>query len=164
MREMRTKKYLFLLMLLIFSVSAFVWESSFVLAQTPGETPGQSEVTSQDTSSSQAAATENLPEPKVVEKPGQSKVPKKQIKAKEAEEKGPANIITWLLFGIGLFFMLIFVISSTKIVPQGYTGVVERFGRYIRTEGPGLFLVAPMVSRVRLVNLKSKLMNMRHNR
>lgn len=73
-----------------------------------------------------------------------------------AAESGGASSATWFLFGAGLFFMLIIVITSAKIVPQGSVGVVERFGRYIKTENPGLVILMPMVSRMKIISLKEQ--------
>ena len=94
-----------------------------------------------------------------LEKPGQEKpeqaIAKKKAAAAKEETKEP-NVLIWFLFGSGLLFMLIFVISSTKIVPQGSIGVVERFGRYVGTEGPGLVVMLPMISSLKLVSLKEQ--------
>ncbi|RJQ32577.1 MAG: SPFH/Band 7/PHB domain protein [Actinobacteria bacterium] len=62
-------------------------------------------------------------------------------------------IIFW---GIVLFFLLIMVLSSVKIVPQGYAGVVERLGRYVRTADAGLVMLSPFISSMRLVSLKEQ--------
>ncbi|MCL4499853.1 MAG: SPFH/Band 7/PHB domain protein [Chloroflexi bacterium] len=72
-----------------------------------------------------------------------------------AKESGGTSA-TWFLFGAGLFFLLIVVITSAKIVPQGSVGVIERFGRYVKSEGPGLVILMPMVSRMRLMSLKEQ--------
>src|SRR5690606_39833852 len=39
--------------------------------------------------------------------------------------------------------------KSVKIVPQQRMDVVERFGKYRRTLGPGLNVIAPYIDRVR---------------
>lgn len=43
-----------------------------------------------------------------------------------------------------------------RIVPQAHAGLVERLGRYLRTIPPGVNLVAPFVDQVRLVDTRSK--------
>ena len=43
----------------------------------------------------------------------------------------------------------IFLLRSVRIVPQARAGVVERLGRYIRTQGPGLTVLVPFVDRMR---------------
>ncbi|MHB0977325.1 MAG: SPFH domain-containing protein [Candidatus Aquicultorales bacterium] len=72
-----------------------------------------------------------------------------------AAESG-ASSVTWFLFGGGLFFMVIVVITSAKIVPQGSVGVVEHFGKYIRTEKPGLVILMPLVSSMKVVSMKEQ--------
>lgn len=56
----------------------------------------------------------------------------------------------------GLLVLFIFAVSATRIVPQGKAGVVERFGRYVKTEQAGLVMIMPMVSALRLVSLKEQ--------
>ena len=49
--------------------------------------------------------------------------------------------------------LVIFVIvRMVRIVPQARAGVVERLGRYVRTQGPGLTLLVPFVDRMRPLN------------
>lgn len=43
---------------------------------------------------------------------------------------------------------LIIILSSVKMVPQGYNWTVERFGRYTKTLAPGLNLIVPFIDRV----------------
>jgi regulator of protease activity HflC (stomatin/prohibitin superfamily) len=47
-----------------------------------------------------------------------------------------------------VLFALIFVGITVKSVPQGYEWTVERFGRYLRTLGPGLAFIVPVVDRI----------------
>ncbi len=50
-----------------------------------------------------------------------------------------------------LFLMVlaaIILMSSVKMVPQGYNWTVERFGRYTKTLAPGLNLIVPFIDRV----------------
>jgi regulator of protease activity HflC (stomatin/prohibitin superfamily) len=42
----------------------------------------------------------------------------------------------------------IILMSSVKMVPQGYNWTVERFGRYTKTLAPGLNLIVPFIDRV----------------
>jgi regulator of protease activity HflC (stomatin/prohibitin superfamily) len=56
----------------------------------------------------------------------------------------------------GLIFLIVVLVVATiilmrsvRIVPQARAGVVERLGRYIRTQGPGLTLLVPFVDRMR---------------
>jgi regulator of protease activity HflC (stomatin/prohibitin superfamily) len=47
-----------------------------------------------------------------------------------------------------VFVAIIFLASSVKTVPQGFTYTVERFGRYTRTLMPGLRIIIPFVDRI----------------
>ncbi|MCQ0990066.1 SPFH domain-containing protein [Jiella marina] len=47
-----------------------------------------------------------------------------------------------------LFFGIVVLFSTIKIVPQGYNYTVENFGRYTRTLTPGLNILVPFVERV----------------
>jgi regulator of protease activity HflC (stomatin/prohibitin superfamily) len=44
---------------------------------------------------------------------------------------------------------LITLLRSVRIVPQARAAVVERLGRYIRTQGPGVAVLVPFVDRMR---------------
>jgi regulator of protease activity HflC (stomatin/prohibitin superfamily) len=51
------------------------------------------------------------------------------------------------------------VLSSIKIVPQGFELTVERFGRYTRTLQPGITILTPFVERIgRRVNMMEQVM------
>ncbi len=65
-------------------------------------------------------------------------------------------IAFWIFYGIVFILLLAAILSSIRIVPQGYTGVIERLGRYIRTAEAGVVLLVPFVSRLRLVSLKEQ--------
>ena len=43
---------------------------------------------------------------------------------------------------------LIIILSSVKMVPQGYNWTVERFGRFTKVLSPGLNLIVPFVDRI----------------
>lgn len=47
-----------------------------------------------------------------------------------------------------VFVAIIFLASSVKTVPQGFSYTVERFGRYTTTLMPGLRLIVPFVDRI----------------
>lgn len=57
-------------------------------------------------------------------------------------------MITGIILGVVLLFVLVFLAKSVKIVPQARAGIVERFGRFSRQLNPGLALVFPFVDRV----------------
>jgi regulator of protease activity HflC (stomatin/prohibitin superfamily) len=44
--------------------------------------------------------------------------------------------------------IVITVLSTAKVVPQGYNFTVERLGRYVRTLHPGLGIIVPFIERV----------------
>jgi regulator of protease activity HflC (stomatin/prohibitin superfamily) len=59
-----------------------------------------------------------------------------------------------------LVVLLFVVIRSVRIVPQARAGVVERLGRFIRTQGPGLTLLVPFVDRMRpLIDLREQVVS-----
>ena len=47
-----------------------------------------------------------------------------------------------------VFVAIIFLASSVKTVPQGFSYTVERFGRYTTTLMPGLRIIVPFVDRI----------------
>jgi regulator of protease activity HflC (stomatin/prohibitin superfamily) len=49
---------------------------------------------------------------------------------------------------IFLAVVIFYLLRAIRMVPQGYNYTVERFGRYIRTLGPGLGLIVPFIDRV----------------
>ena len=64
-----------------------------------------------------------------------------------------ALIVIVILFAIVL-------VRSVRIVPQARAAVVERLGRYIRTQGPGLTLLVPFVDRMRpLMDLREQVVS-----
>src|SRR5437764_3786070 len=59
-----------------------------------------------------------------------------------------------------LVVVLFVVIRMVRIVPQARAAVVERLGRYIRTQGPGLTLLLPFVDRMRpLIDLREQVVS-----
>ena len=55
----------------------------------------------------------------------------------------------FLLFVIAVFLLaFIIVYAGVKTVPQAEEWTIERFGRYMRTLGPGLNLIVPFVDRI----------------
>jgi regulator of protease activity HflC (stomatin/prohibitin superfamily) len=52
------------------------------------------------------------------------------------------------------------VISTAKIVPQGYNFTVERLGKYVRTLSPGLGIIVPFIERVgRKMNMMERVLD-----
>src|SRR3954470_5025996 len=59
-----------------------------------------------------------------------------------------------------LFFVVVVVLRSVRIVPQARAGVIERLGRYQRTLEPGLALLVPFVDRLRpLIDLREQVVS-----
>ncbi|MBP2233217.1 regulator of protease activity HflC (stomatin/prohibitin superfamily) [Azospirillum agricola] len=50
---------------------------------------------------------------------------------------------------IALVFVVVFALTSVKIVPQGFHFIVERLGRYHETLVPGFNVIVPIISSVR---------------
>src|SRR5579875_2161611 len=56
--------------------------------------------------------------------------------------------------------VILVLIRMVRIVPQARAAVVERLGRYIRTQGPGLTLLLPFVDRMRpLIDLREQVVS-----
>ncbi|RZV51035.1 MAG: SPFH/Band 7/PHB domain protein [Sphingomonadaceae bacterium] len=53
-----------------------------------------------------------------------------------------------LVLAVLVFFVVLYVASSIKIVRQGYRYTVEHFGRFTRTAEPGFHFVPPIVQRI----------------
>lgn len=62
----------------------------------------------------------------------------------------------YFLFAAGIIFLMIVVITNVKIVSQGYVGIIERVGRFVRIHEPGLALLMPFLTTMRWVSLKEK--------
>ena len=60
------------------------------------------------------------------------------------------NTVTLVLtVVVAVLAVIFYVYRSIRVVPQGTAAVIERFGRYHRTLGPGLCFLAPGIDRVR---------------
>lgn len=56
--------------------------------------------------------------------------------------------------------IIITVISTAKVVPQGYNFTVERLGKYVRTLQPGLGIIVPFIERIgRKVNMMERVID-----
>jgi regulator of protease activity HflC (stomatin/prohibitin superfamily) len=56
--------------------------------------------------------------------------------------------------------VIIVIVRMVRIVPQARAAVVERLGRYVRTQGPGLTLLLPFVDRMRpLIDLREQVVS-----
>ncbi|HEU5223237.1 MAG TPA: SPFH domain-containing protein [Candidatus Lumbricidophila sp.] len=76
------------------------------------------------------------------------------------DEFSPVTAI-WIVFlAIVVIFVLTILFRSIRIIPQAYTGVVERLGKYHKTFTPGLNLLVPFVDRVRrLVDMREQVVS-----
>ena len=52
------------------------------------------------------------------------------------------SVIILVILGLGLVF------AGAKMVPQGYSWTVERFGKYTQTLAPGLHIIIPFVDQI----------------
>jgi regulator of protease activity HflC (stomatin/prohibitin superfamily) len=55
-----------------------------------------------------------------------------------------ASVFVLIFLAVVVFYLL----RAIRMVPQGYHYTVERFGRFVRTLGPGLGLIVPFIDRV----------------
>jgi len=58
-------------------------------------------------------------------------------------------------FGVILFFVILFLGSAIKILPEWERGVVLRFGRSVGVRGPGLIILIPLVERILKVDTRT---------
>lgn len=57
-------------------------------------------------------------------------------------------IITLIVVATIAIFAIVVIARAIRIVPQAYSGVVERLGRYHKTLSPGLNLLVPFIDRL----------------
>jgi regulator of protease activity HflC (stomatin/prohibitin superfamily) len=70
--------------------------------------------------------------------------------------------VTPVLIAVIVLAVLVAVIliRSVRIVPQARAAVVERLGRYVRTQGPGMALLVPFIDRMRpLIDLREQVVS-----
>ena len=60
---------------------------------------------------------------------------------------------------IALFIVLLYVLSSIKILAEYERGVIFRLGRYVATRGPGLIILVPFIERMVKVSLRTVAMD-----
>src|SRR5688572_22422369 len=57
-------------------------------------------------------------------------------------------------------FVIVVLAKSIRIIPQAYSGIVERLGRYHKTLEPGLNLLVPFIDRLRpLVDMREQVVS-----
>ena len=64
-----------------------------------------------------------------------------------------------VIAGLLLVLVLMFMLSSVKVVRQGYQYTIERFGKYTNTAQPGLTIIVPFFDRIgRRVNMMEQVL------
>ena len=67
---------------------------------------------------------------------------------------------TGILTAILVFAVVVVIIKTVRVVPQGFEWTVERFGKYTHTLGPGLHFLVPIAQRVgRNVNMMEQVLD-----
>ncbi len=66
---------------------------------------------------------------------------------------------TLIILGIIVFFLLIVLFASIKVVQEYERGVVFRLGRLAGVRGPGLILLIPFIERMQKVDLRTVTMD-----
>ncbi|MGX5695044.1 SPFH domain-containing protein [Agromyces soli] len=68
-------------------------------------------------------------------------------------------VLTVVVVAITIFVIVV-IARSIRIIPQAYSGVVERLGRYHKTLSPGLNLLVPFIDRLRpLVDMREQVVS-----
>ena len=66
----------------------------------------------------------------------------------------------WIAVIVIALVLVLVLVRSVRTVPQARAAVVERLGRYVRTQGPGLVLLVPFVDRIRsLIDLREQVVS-----
>jgi regulator of protease activity HflC (stomatin/prohibitin superfamily) len=60
-------------------------------------------------------------------------------------------VVELIAIVVVVILALIVVGTSVRVVRQSYVGIVERFGRYTRSLGPGVHVLVPFLDRLRLI-------------
>ena len=61
--------------------------------------------------------------------------------------------------GIGVIIVLGVLFAAIRVLPEYERGVIFRFGRYLGTKGPGIFLIIPIVDKMVRVSLRTIVMD-----
>ncbi|WP_127793421.1 SPFH domain-containing protein [Agromyces sp. LHK192] len=71
-----------------------------------------------------------------------------------------SSIIAVVVVVAIVIFVIVVIARSIRIIPQAYSGVVERLGRYHKTLVPGLNLLVPFIDRLRpLVDMREQVVS-----
>ncbi|MGY2703449.1 SPFH domain-containing protein [Nocardioides sp. HB32] len=69
-------------------------------------------------------------------------------------------LVILILLALLLLFVVVLLAKTVRIIPQARAGVVERFGKYLKTLPAGLNIVVPFVDRVRyLIDLREQVVS-----
>ena len=69
-------------------------------------------------------------------------------------------IVTTVIVLVIVIFVVTILFKSIRIIPQAYSGVVERLGRYHKTLSPGLNILVPLIDRLRpLVDMREQVVS-----
>lgn len=63
-------------------------------------------------------------------------------------------LITGIIVAVVVIVVAILVAAAIKIVPQGYAGVITRFGRFRREASAGLAIITPFLDRIQRVDMR----------
>lgn len=70
------------------------------------------------------------------------------------------TIVLWIVLVAILIFVIVTLAKAIRIIPQAYSGVVERLGRYHKTLTPGLNVLVPFIDRLRpLVDMREQVVS-----
>jgi regulator of protease activity HflC (stomatin/prohibitin superfamily) len=64
------------------------------------------------------------------------------------------GLITGIIIGVIVIVVAILLGAAIKIVPQGYSGVITRFGRFRREAPAGLAIITPFLDRLLRVDMR----------
>ena len=65
-----------------------------------------------------------------------------------------AGVVTGVIVAVVVIVVAIILAASVKVVQQGFSGVITRFGRFKRETGPGLTLITPFLDRMVRVDMR----------
>ena len=65
-----------------------------------------------------------------------------------------AGVVLGVIVAVVVIVVAIILGGSVKVVQQGYSGVITRFGRFKRESGPGLTIITPFLDRMIRVDMR----------
>jgi regulator of protease activity HflC (stomatin/prohibitin superfamily) len=76
--------------------------------------------------------------------------------------QGVGDIVNFVVVGLLVIIVLIFIATSIKIVKEYERVVVFRLGRLIGAKGPGIVIVLPFVNRISKIDLRERYLEVPH--